>query len=157
MPPVKSVCLVLALCVLPTAVLSAGEIYRWKDANGTWHYGDQPVPGAERISGLKPPSAARPRPPASAPGTPSGVPPGSTGVVATAPLKPEIIAQVRAEANQARAEQCEKAREAYNLSIRSRRIYRVNEKGEPEFLNDAEADASRLRARAQMDEACGSN
>jgi hypothetical protein len=153
----KSVCLALALCVLPAAVLSAGEIYRWKDANGTWHYADQPVPGAERISGMKPPSAARPAAQTSASGSPAGAPSGSIGVAAPAPLKPETIAQVRAEANQARAEQCKKAREAYNLSIQARRIFRVNAKGEPEYLNEAEADASRLRARAQVEEACGSN
>jgi hypothetical protein len=58
----KSVCLALALCVLPAAVLSAGEIYRWKDANGTWHYADQPVPGAERISGMPSRRRRRDRP-----------------------------------------------------------------------------------------------
>jgi len=43
---------VISGILLGTAVLGpahSGEIYRWNDAAGTVHYGDQPVPGAERV------------------------------------------------------------------------------------------------------------
>jgi hypothetical protein len=45
---------------------SAAEIWRWKDADGVVHYSDNPVPGAERVSG-----GQSPRPGA----TPSKPPP----------------------------------------------------------------------------------
>ncbi|HMW29716.1 DUF4124 domain-containing protein [Plasticicumulans sp.] len=35
-----------ALLAAP-AVTDAGEIYRWKDRDGAWHYGDRPPPGAD--------------------------------------------------------------------------------------------------------------
>lgn len=38
--------LLLCACALTTG---AAEIWRWKDAQGAWHYSDNPVPGAERI------------------------------------------------------------------------------------------------------------
>ena len=37
----------IALLLLPA--LSFGEIYRWTDANGQVHFGEQPAPGAERV------------------------------------------------------------------------------------------------------------
>jgi hypothetical protein len=39
---------IAALFVAP-AVMAEGEVYRWKDANGLWHYSDQPQPGAELV------------------------------------------------------------------------------------------------------------
>ena len=29
--------------------MAEGEVYRWKDVNGVWHYSDQPQPGAELV------------------------------------------------------------------------------------------------------------
>ena len=157
MRPANVICLALALCVLPAAMTPAAEIYRWKDASGAWHFGDQPVPGAERVSSIKTPA------PRAAPATPSGTgtqaaPPGSIGVGGPPPrVSPQVAKEVRAQASEARAEQCKKARVAYELAIQSRRIYRVDAKGEREYLNEADADAARLNARAEMDSVCGGN
>lgn len=35
--------------LLVCAVAAAGEVYKWKDKNGVWHYGDRPTPGAEQV------------------------------------------------------------------------------------------------------------
>jgi hypothetical protein len=66
----------LASFLLLGFVLTAGaaEIWRWKDANGSWHYSDSPVPGAERIEV----HAARP-------GTPATPPPVAYSSPAAAP------------------------------------------------------------------------
>lgn len=49
--------------LLASTVAVADEVYKWKDKNGVWHYGDRPRPGAEQVevkpgSGPGEPSAA---------------------------------------------------------------------------------------------------
>lgn len=36
-----------AALLATAAVADAGEIYRWKDRTGAWHYGDRPPAGAD--------------------------------------------------------------------------------------------------------------
>lgn len=130
-----------------TVGYAAGEIYRWKDANGIWHYADQPQPGAELVSGRRPPA---PPPPATAP---------AAQEPATAPLPPvsnEVARAVRQEAAAVKADQCSKAEEAYQKAIQARRMFRTDEQGNRTYLSDAELDAARLQARSARDLACGS-
>jgi hypothetical protein len=56
----------LASFLLLGLTMSAGaaEMWRWKDATGTWHYSDRPEPGAERMNV---PGAPKPGTVASAP------------------------------------------------------------------------------------------
>lgn len=136
--------------VIPAAAMAAGDIYRWKDANGTWHYADQPQPGAELISG-----ARRPPPMQSAP--------ASTPAAAATPAPPpdlpalsdEVVEQVREEAASAKAEQCKKAEADYQQAVQARRMYRTDDQGNRVFLDSDELDAARLQARAARDLACG--
>jgi hypothetical protein len=51
-------------------------------------------------------------------------------------------------------ERCESARGAYRVYADGGRIAKLNEKGEKVFLGDAEIDATREKAKAQMEEAC---
>lgn len=51
----------LILLLLPP-LLSAAEVYRWRDAQGVWHYGDQAPPGAEKVE-VRPPQTYTPAPP----------------------------------------------------------------------------------------------
>lgn len=57
----------LASFLLIGFALTAGaaEIWRWTDANGTVHYSDSPVPGAERVDVhvTRPATPAQPAPP----------------------------------------------------------------------------------------------
>lgn len=41
-----------ALLLLISMPLLAATVWKWRDANGVVHYSDQPVPGAEQVSGL---------------------------------------------------------------------------------------------------------
>jgi hypothetical protein len=141
------------LCLLPAAALAEGEVYRWKDGSGIWHYSDQPFPGAELVkSARKPPGASQAAPATAAnrPSTPAA--PATTGQ----PVSDTVAQQVRAEAAAAQTEQCAKARENYDKTIQARRLYRVDDQGNQVFLNDAEIDQARLRARSDRDIACGS-
>lgn len=127
----------------------AGEVYRWKDANGNWHFSDQPTPGAELVRGAQHtmPSANAPAPsaaPAAIPTDPSGAP----------VVTPEVAQQVRAEAATAKGEQCKKAEQSYQAAVQSRRIYKTDANGNRTYLSAAEIDAARLQARSNRDLAC---
>jgi predicted lipid-binding transport protein (Tim44 family) len=138
-------------CLIPLLAHATGEIYRWKDTSGVWHYSDQPQPGAELVKTARKPASATPASTDSAP-TPAAAPSGADGLP---PVSAEVAQQVRAEAADAKSDQCRKATEAYEKSIKARRMYRVDEKGEKTFLNDAELDQTRLSARSAKDIACG--
>lgn len=134
-----------AAVLFAASTWAAGEIYRWKDASGIWHYSDQPQPGAALVSRagrpvVSPPPSAKPAEPAAPPIDQS--PP---------PVSDAVAAQVRAEAAAAKSEQCKKADEIYQKSVQARRV----QKADGSFMTDAEIDAYRLQARAARDVACG--
>ncbi len=56
----------------------------------------------------------------------------------------------------AKADQCKKATEAYEQSVRNRRIYKEKQGGEREYLSDKDMDAYRLRLLNERKQACGS-
>jgi len=143
--------LTLATSILIAATAVGGDIYRWKDANGTWHYSDQPQPGAELVhrTGLGADSAATPAAAAPAP-APSqaadGTPP---------PVSDEVAAQVRQEAAAAKNDQCKKAQDVYQKAVQARVVKKTDDKGNASFLSNSEIDAYRLQARSARDVACG--
>lgn len=132
------------------SVLAAGEIYRWKDSNGIWHFSDQPHAGAELVRGARPaPAAPAPAaPPAAAPNA-APPPPGLP------PVSQETADEVRREAAAIKSEQCKKAEENYQQQMQARRIYRLDAQGNRTYMNEAEMDAARLEARSARDLACG--
>jgi hypothetical protein len=140
------------LCLMPLFAHAEGEVYRWKDRDGLWHYSDQPQPGAELVKTARKPAVSPP---------PANTVPAATGATATsaaggpAPVSDTVAQQVRAEAADAKSERCKKATEQYDQSIRARRMYRVDDQGNQVFLNDAELDQARLIARSNRDSACG--
>ena len=56
-----------------------------------------------------------------------------------------------------REQQCKNAKQRYQIAIESRRLYRLGPNGEREYLTDDEADAERVQARVDMEQACGSS
>lgn len=145
----RTAILIAAACLVgaTTAAHAAGEIYRWKDASGNWHYADQPQPGAELVSGRRPPAPPAPPAPAAPPTEPASAP--------LPAVSNEVAQSVRAEAAAVKADQCKKAEEAYQKAIQARRMFRTDEQGNRTYLNDAELDAARLQARSARDLACG--
>lgn len=144
------------LCVATLALalaspLAVAQIYKWTDASGRVHYGDQPPPNATQVKGptpLSPPSEA---PPAPKPSTPAAA------AATTAPAATQQQQQqVRRDVATARAEQCKEARESYEKSVRAQHIYTKNEQGERVYMSPQDADATRLQLKANVDSACGS-
>lgn len=139
--------LTFTVAILVTAgTLEAGDIYRWKDANGTWHYSDQPQPGAELVAS----SSRRVNSGEANEGAPAPAP--SVETTGPLPVSDAVASQVREEAATAKAEQCKKADEAYQQAVRARRIIKPDG---VTYMTDAEIDAERLRARGVRDLACG--
>lgn len=144
----KIVSLAVAAFLFAPAVMAEGEVYRWKDANGVWHYSDQPQPGAELVKTTGSRSS-------SSNSTPTVQAPAAAPENGVPPLSREVTQQVRQEAAVAKNEQCKKATEAYQSAITARRLYKEDAKGNRTFLSSAEIDAARLEARSTRDIACG--
>jgi hypothetical protein len=144
----KAITFTFALLIAGSS-FAAGEIWRWKDAAGTWHYSDQPQPGAELVNRAGRPAteqaAAKPAPPPA----PS---PAELADGGPPPVSQDVADQVRREAATAKAEQCKKAEEAYQQAVRARRILKLDG---VTYMTDAEIDAERLRVRSVRDTACG--
>jgi Domain of unknown function (DUF4124) len=145
----KLVSIAVVALFAASAFAVGGDVYRWKDASGTWHYSDQPQPGAERVRTVKRPPGANTSAPAARSTATAAAPPRSF------PVSNEVANQVRQEAASAKADQCKKAEEIYQKTVQARKIYRTDEKGNRTFMNDAELDAARLEARSNRDLACG--
>lgn len=134
-----------------TAGHAAGEVYGWKDANGNWHYSDQPMPGAKLMKGAPQTMPSATPTPAPMPTPAAPIPNDATGAPV---VSPEVAQQVRAEAANAKGEQCKNAEKAYTSAVQARRIYKTDAKGNRTYLTDAEIDATRLEARSNRDLAC---
>jgi len=139
-----------ATILITASALAAGDIYRWKDANGTWHYSDQPQPGAELVV-----RASRPVADGASEAPTDSAPAMATDDSASLPVSDAVAAQVRTEVATAKSAQCEKAEDAYQKSVQARRIFKTDEAGNKVYFSDAEIDAARLQARSARDLACG--
>jgi hypothetical protein len=143
--------------LLMASAFGAGEVYRWKGQDGTWHYSDQPRAGAELVRTGQPPRPAVSEADANvgpaAPATPAS-PMASTDD--PLPVSDAIAEEVRAAAATAKNDQCTRAEGAYQQAIQARRIHKTDAEGNRVYLSDAEIDAARMQARANRDLACGS-
>jgi hypothetical protein len=134
--------LAIAAALLGLASIAQADVWKWTDPNGTIHYSDNWVPGSVLVK-----TDAR----------------GSSAATAPGPSSPSDPAQeardkrsVDTDVAKAQADQCKKAREAYDKAITSRRISRKGANGETQFLSDAEIDAYRLQLLNARKQYCGS-
>jgi hypothetical protein len=130
------------------------DIYRWKDAQGIYHYSDQWVPGSELIKSASKPKAA------DSSGSRSSTASNVSNASNDAPpdgVTPATAQSVKDDVAKAHDQQCKQAKDAYDKAIHARRIYKSEKEGEKEYMSDAEADAYRLKIRGQMDEYCGTS
>lgn len=138
----------IATALLAALAAQAGDIYRWKDANGTWHYADQPVPGAERVN-----TSSR-APQADASEASDAPARKSTPPAAASAATSQIAAKVHQDLASRKADQCKQATEAYEQAISARRLYKQGANGEPEYLDDDQVEAHRVAARSEMETLC---
>jgi hypothetical protein len=134
------------------AALADGDIWRWKDAQGVYHYSDQWVPGSELIKGNR----------SRAPGEDDS----ARSAVNRTPSEPasdadRILDQQRAartvaaDVAKVKEKQCKEAQERYEKAIQARRMYKTTKDGQREYVSEDEANAMRVQAKNNVDLACG--
>lgn len=138
-----------------TAAAQTAEVYRSVDADGTVSYSDRPVDDSSRVVFVATPRPAT-APPAPQP-TPSTAPAVSAdgaeneaaadaGSEPPPPTPDELAAE--------RAANCQTARERNERYQMSRRLFRALPDGEREYLSDAEIDAAKAAAVADVEKWC---
>lgn len=141
----------VSLSLVAGSVL-AGEIYRYTDSDGNIHYVDRPTgdPSETRMSiSSKPtnPGAVQARVQAR-----NKVTAERREAEAAAP-KEKTVAEKRAERKQREAE-CKSNRERLETMMTSRRLYRENEAGEREYLDDTQRQEARDKIQELIEESC---
>ncbi len=173
--------LVLGVLMLPVlATAESGEVYKWRDSNGVVRYSDTPPPSnvKHEVYGKK----GRNVSPSQAPLAP--VEGNATVSInrqkattekesaeknkAQAPLSKEEEAAKRAKEaedlkkkeaqkkveQEIKAENCKNSRSSLATYTNGGRITRTNEKGEREYLSDADIAKNRVEAQSQVDQYC---
>lgn len=166
----------LLALALVTALPAAGEIYNWKDKDGTTHYSDIP-PAKGEVKTLRAGPAARPAPAASVHGGEAATQPAAPGTANASPAadgKPKTLAERELEFRQRRAAEaeaqakaekeaedaaqkaraCEQARNQLTALTSGQRVSRFNASGERVVIDDAERAAEVTRTQEQIDRAC---
>ena len=142
-----------AIAILSLLPLSAAvaDVYRSIDAQGHVLYSDSPTPGAQLVrTGGNDSLFTPPAPTAAA--KPNAAP--KSGDAAKDVATQQAARAVQADEAQTHADQCKKAKEAYEKSIAARRIYNVDADGQRQYLSDADAEQQRVNNKLQMDELC---
>jgi hypothetical protein len=162
--------------VWPAVLLSAtlglttahadSTVYKWVDESGAVHYTDRPPPPGGKLLGVENNMVSHNgaglvdgNTTAAPQSSPQNTAPRSAAPAATRPVpaktaSPELKRQVEEDVAAAQADACQVAKERYDRYIHSRRLYREGMDKTQTFLSDAEIDAARLNARAEMEEAC---
>jgi hypothetical protein len=145
----RHIAAVLSLTVLGTTAYAA-DIYRSTAPDGTVSFSDRPQ-GADvqLVSVTTPRAQAASRAPAAARGEAAQNPPEAPAVPAPLPDGP-----TSAELREQRQKNCEVARERLARYELSRRLFRTNEAGEREYLDDAAVAEARAQAAANVEDWC---
>jgi hypothetical protein len=139
--------LAAALAFVP---LAAAQLYKHVDKDGRTVYSDQ-APAAANVKQLNIPRSV------------SDAPSGARSYVAEDKENQKKRKEAQEKAAKAgdpvkkaqEAEQrCAQARSAHKYFVDGGRIFKNNDKGEREFMSDAEIDAERERTRREMETAC---
>ena len=163
------------LCALLLALPSLGnaEIYKWRDKNGSIRYSDTPPPSnikQEAIGGkraLKPAAQATVAPVANEQPAPadkeaakdSPPVPGSADEEAAAKRQSNAEAEKnnkleKEKQEAARAENCKAAKSNLASYEQGGRVYKMNEKGEREYLDENDFKTGREKATQEINENC---
>ena len=138
-----------------TAV-QAGDVYKYTDERGNTMYTDRPMPGAIRIaSGTQRPAEVTARNTAAQQAANNQQLAASNQRIAEGQADARAAAQVAKDLEATRAERCKQARENYNNTINSRRLYTRDKDGNREYLSDTQIGAERIEAQKSVDAMCG--
>lgn len=138
------------LALVATSV-SGNEVYRSFAADGTVVYSDRPHGAESEPIQIVGQLTARARDAAAQQPQQPAAPPGARSEPLVAEIEREPTAE---ELRELRAQNCTVARERNLTYAASRRLYRSLPDGEREYLSDAEIDAARAQAAADVETWC---
>jgi len=151
----STTCALFLACLAMSAAgaVSAGEIYKWTDADGNVHFGDRPSGAAteERLAINSSPtnqehvrSIVQARNDARA----------ERNEQKAAEEEAEPTAEELRAAEAERKDKCNTYKERLQKFVTSRRLYREDEAGERVYLDEEETLAARARVQEQVLEHC---
>lgn len=151
--------LILSLGLLLCAAPSSAGLYKWVDDKGVTHYSENPPPGrkAQQIQTT----------PSTSPSTaPNPAEPASTWSDKERAFRQRSIEREQAEETRnqkeaaekyqaaMRKERCVAAQRALRALNEQQPVYRINEKGEREFIEDADRPRAIERAKQGIETYC---
>lgn len=164
---------ILLLCLVLLPGLAQAEIYKWRDKDGSVRYSDVPPPSnikQESMYGTKIPKPTNQPPLAPVKGniTEQMEKANEKASAEKAPMSKEDAAakrakdaeqqklqeQAKAEELKAKQEYCKVARANLQTYNQGGRVVKVNERGEREFLNDADIAKGKADAQSEIDKYC---
>lgn len=136
----------ICICLLLLPALSAAEIYRWTDANGQIHFGEQPGAGAQRIE-VKPQvverdAATREREER------------LRKVLDALSQEQAAVQQKQAQKNAKRNEECSKLRQSLAELEQGGVFFSQDAQGERTYYSDQQVEAARSKLAAQLSSNC---
>lgn len=151
--------LAVATSLLAFALINearAADVYKYVDERGNTMYTDKPIPGAVRITtGPARTVEATRRDSAAAQAEDNARLAASNQRIADNQSNARVTENVAKDLQATRQERCQKARDDYQRSINSTRIYREKPDGSREYLSDAELAQLRVDAYKAVESACG--
>ena len=147
---------VLTCALVQSELAQAGDVYKYVDEHGTTLYTDKPIPGAVLVStgSQRPPDAAA-KNYSAAQAASNGQLAASNQRIAASQNDSRVAATVAKDLEASRNERCKKARDFYQNTINSQRLYRTTADGKREFLSDAELAQQRIEAAKTVEAICG--
>ncbi len=141
--------------VLTCSFAQAGDVYKYVDERGATLYTDKPIPGAVLVStgSQRPPEVAQRNYAATQAATNSQLN-ASNQRIAEAKDNSRVASNVAKDLEASRAERCKKARENYQFTITSLRLYREKD-GQRIYLSEEELAQQRMDAAKAVDAICG--
>ena len=134
----------------------AGDVYKYTDERGNTMYTDRPMPGAVKVSSsaVRPPEVTQ-RNYNAQQATNNQQLAASNQRIAQGQSDSRAAAQVAKDLEATRAARCKQARDNYDTTINSRRLYTTDKDGNRQYLSDSQIASERLEARKQVDAICG--
>lgn len=142
--------------VLTCTAVQAGDVYKYTDERGNTMYTDRPMPGAVLVSAgaVRPPEVTE-RNYAAQQASSNQQLAASNQRIADGKADSRAAAQVAKDLEATRAARCKQARDNYNTTINSRRLYTTDKDGNRSYLSDSQIAAERLEAAKSVEAICG--
>ena len=172
---VRQILCVLCAALLALPLLANAEIYKWKDKDGSIRYSDTPPPSnikQESITGKKAlkPTGSAPLSPVSEAAKPATPAPtakddmskegkgSKEDEAAKLRQKNAEIEKKNKEEKEAQAklkeENCKAAKANHETYVQGGRVYKMNEKGEREYMSDKDLKEGAQKTQSEVNEYC---